>query len=126
MFSLGKTGNVGLPWGSAGTGRGLQEWGWGGGEGRGQRPGGLVGLWVPKHLSDIVFCEQMTCLKQLSPCYAHLPCRDLQTLFTLVTSWQRRDFGTRLEEDKTGQHCLVGTESPLWDGMCATSQVAEQ
>lgn len=112
--------------GSAGTGRGLQEWGWGGGEGRGQRPGGLVGLWVPKHLSDIVFCEQMTCLKQLSPCYAHLPCRDLQTLFTLVTSWQRRDFRTRLEEDKTGQHCLVGMESPLWDGMCATSQVAEQ
>lgn len=67
MFSLGKTGNVGLPWGSAGTGRGLKEWGWGGGEGRGQRPRGLVGLWVPKHLSDIGFCEQMSCLKQLSP-----------------------------------------------------------
>lgn len=75
MFSLGKTGNVGLPWGSAGTGRGLKEWGWGGGEGRGQRPRGLVGLWVPKHLSDIGFCEQMTCLKQLSSCYAHLSCK---------------------------------------------------
>lgn len=49
----------------------------------------------------------------------------MQMLFTLVTSRQRRDFGTRLEEDKTGQHCLEGIQGSLWDGLSATSQVAE-